>query len=437
VPDSSGAASLAADTLLARLLPPALRASVLASAPAIVARRAELRAAEARWRAAGFAPAAVLSAEVEDAKSGRLNAAGPRLNMSRDLLPGATRRALIATTEADVQVAQVILGAVERQSVAQAARTLYAAAAWGVIERRLAAQDSLLAAAESAVRARFGVGEARYVDVLRLRAERLRIQSEREAAGTEASVARLSLAALAGDSAAAINAVTAVDRAAPSAAEGPAGGGFLLPVAPTVESLMAIAVEVRLADTRLAQAAAERQLVLARQRPATSVTIGIQRIAADGDRGAGLGPIIAAGISLPFTARTANRAAEAAATERLSAAGVARASTGAATRAGLALSRARYESARRRFASFDAALLRGAREEREGALAAYRANDLSLIDLLDFERALSRVEIERARALLDAFVALADLLSGTSPLDATLAAPTVRDNSPNPDLNDR
>jgi outer membrane protein TolC len=320
-------------------------------------------------------------------------------------------------------VARVVLAAAERQVVAQASRALYAAAAWHAIARRLAAQDSLLSAAEGAVRSRFGVGEARYVDVLRLRAERLRVQSDRATAGTEADVALLSLAALAGDSIAATNAVTAVDRATPSVSEGPAGTEFALPVAPTVESLVAIAADVRLADTRLAQAAAERQLVLARQRPAASASIGLQRIAADGDRGAGLGPVVAAGISLPFTARAANRAAEAAADERTSAAVVARTATMAATRTRLAVSRARYESARRRFASFDAALLRGAREEREGALAAYRANDLSLIELLDFERALSRVEIDRTQALLDALTSLADLLSGASSSDATLPSP--------------
>ena len=436
-PDTSGAQMLAADTLLARLLPPTLRVSVLASAPDIAVRRAELRAAEALWRAAGFAPAAVLSVEVEDARNGRLDASSPRLNVSRDLLPGATRRALVATAEADVRVARVVLAAAERQVVAHASRALYAAAAWRAIARRLAAQDSLLSAAEGAVRSRFGIGEARYVDVLRLRAERLRVQSDRAAAGTEADVALLSLAALAGDSAAATNAVTAVDRTTPSVAEGPAGTEFALPVAPTVESLVAIAADVRLADTRLAQAAAERQLVLARQRPAASASIGLQRIAADGDRGAGLGPVLAAGISLPFTARAANRAAEAAADERTSAALVARTATMAATRTRLAVSRARYESARRRFASFDAALLRGAREEREGALAAYRANDLSLIELLDFERALSRVEIDRTQALLDALTSLADLLSGASSSDATLPSPIAGANGPGRPSDDR
>lgn len=437
VPDTVGAQSPVADTLLVRLLPPALRAAVLASAPDVAVRRAELRVAEARRRAAGFAPAAVLSLEVEDARNGRIDTGTPRFNVSRDLLSSTMRRALRATADADVRVARVALAAEEQQVVAQAARARYASAAWRAIERRLAAQDSLLSAAESAVRTRFGMGEARYVDVLRLRAERLRVQSDRAAAGAEADVALLSLAALAGDSATATNTVSTLDRAALGVAEDPAGGEFALPVAPPVESLVAIAADVRLADTRMAQATAERQLVLARQRPTSSATIGLQRISVERDHGAGLGPTLRVGVSLPFTAREANRAAEAAADERTSAAGIARTATMAATRARLAVGRARYESARQRFASFDAALLRGAREEREGALAAYRANDLSLIDLLDFERALSKVEIDRTRAFLDALTALAELLSGTSTTDTTIASPSARDNSPNQAANDR
>lgn len=436
-PDTSGVQSLAADTVLARLLPPELRASVLASAPDIAMRRAELRVAEARLRAAGFGPAAVLSVELEDARNGGLDASTPRLSLSRDLLPGATRRALIATAEAEIRAARVALAAAERQFVAQATRALYSAAAWHGIARRLAAQDSLLSAAESAVRSRFSMGAARYVDVLRLRAERLRVQSDRAAAGTEADVALLALAALAGDSTAASSAVTTVERTTLGAADVPAGDALALAVAPTVESLVVVASDVRLADTRLAQATAERELVLARQRPAASATIGLQRIAAEGDRGAGLGPLIAAGISLPFTARRANRTSETAADEMVSATLVARTATLATTRARLVASRARYESARQRFASFDAALLRGAREEREGALAAYRANDLSLVDLLDFERALSRVEIDRTRALLDALSALADLLSGSSSSDAATASPAARETNPSRLSNDR
>lgn len=76
--------------------------------------------------------------------------------------------------------------------------------------------------------------------------------------------------------------------------------------------------------------------------------------------------------------------------------------------------RTRYEAARERLAAFDAALLRGVRQERETALAAYRSGELSLIELLDFERALARAEVEQRRAHIEAVVALADLISGAA-----------------------
>ena len=106
---------------------------------------------------------------------------------------------------------------------------------------------------------------------------------------------------------------------------------------------------------------------------------------------------------------TAEAAAEA---DILSARSVSSATT-AATRGALATARARYEAARERLASYDAALLLAAREERTSALAAYRDGALTLLDLLDFERALAQAEIGRLRTLLDGYAGLASLLSGT------------------------
>ena len=61
---------------------------------------------------------------------------------------------------------------------------------------------------------------------------------------------------------------------------------------------------------------------------------------------------------------------------------------------------------------YDAAALQGARDEREAALAAYRSGGLSLLELLDFERALSRAEITRLQTLTEAADALAVLQGG-------------------------
>jgi cobalt-zinc-cadmium efflux system outer membrane protein len=171
---------------------------------------------------------------------------------------------------------------------------------------------------------------------------------------------------------------------------------------------------VELADAGLAQATSARQLLRATRRPQFSAGIGAQRIGGDD---AGFGPTIGISMSLPFTARRGNLAAAEAADRAVDAATAGRRASLAALRGGLAAAHARYEAARTRLAVYDAALLRGAREERESALAAYRSGDLSLLELLDFERALSSAEIERTRAVIDASDALADLFSGL--LDST------------------
>ena len=369
----------------------------------------------------------MLSIESEDAPNGRLDQGSVRVDVSREFLSGARRRGEQAVGDAGVRVARVALAAAERQVVAQAAQALYGATGWRTVARRLAAQDSLLLSAEASVRARFSVGEARYVDVLRLRTERLRVQSDRAAAETESDAAAIALVALAGGDSVALRAASDAAAALDSAGRG-AGAAVVsrvslavqLPEAPSLDTLVGLAADVRLADARLAQTAAQRQLLLARQRPAFFATLGLQRLGPDVDRGPGIGPVLAAGMSLPFTAGRANRAALAAADQQAIAVGVTRTATITSVRAALAAGRARYEAARRRAAAFDATLLRAAREERESALAAYRTNDLSLLELLDFERALSRAEIDRTRATLDALSSLTELLSGAPSLGATL-----------------
>ena len=84
------------------------------------------------------------------------------------------------------------------------------------------------------------------------------------------------------------------------------------------------------------------------------------------------------------------------------------------TRASLAAARDRYEAARTRLAVYETALLRGARDERSTALVAYTNNDLTLIELIDFERALARAEVDQLLARIEAAEALAVLLGGTT-----------------------
>jgi cobalt-zinc-cadmium efflux system outer membrane protein len=383
----------------------ALREAVQRTSPALAARRAAVDAAEARVRAAGAAAPATLSAEAEEIPGGvDLASASVRVGVEREFLGRGVRDGARAVAAAEVSAARADLAAAERRADALALRALTRAAAWSAISRRLGAEDSLLVSAEAALRARFSVGEARYVDVLRLRTERLRVQSEQAEALAEARAGRISLDAL-------LAAESARDSlVARAVAEAGAGTPALAPALP-VDSLLARAGAVQLAEARIERARASRILTLAGQRPRITAGLGIQRFPS-GDGGSTLGPTLGGSVTLPFTARRSNQAATLAADREIAVAVAERDAAVAAVRAELAAARERYESARTRLAVFDAALLRGARDEREAALASFRSGELSLIELLDFERALARAETERLRSVLDACDALADLYAG-------------------------
>lgn len=415
-----------ADSLAAVLVPAELRAAIRATSPELASHRAVLALAEARRAATGFAPATTLSAELDDVPGARLDQGSARVEVEQEFLARGQRRAERALADTEVRAAQIALQAAERRIMARAARAYIEATGWRAVATRLAGQDSLLASAEASLRVRFAAGDASYVSVLRLRTERLRVQSDRARALTEAETGTIALESLlAEDLEAQDRLPTLVANIAGAAPGRSVGTVITLPEAPPVDSLLALAGQVQHAEAAVERAMASRQLVLARQRPAFAALLGIQRMGASGEESASLGPVLGVRMSLPFTARRANQAAAVAAAQEVTAAHASRVAIVATARGAIAQARARYEAARSRLATFDAALLRGAAEERESALAAYRAGDLSLIELLDFERALSRTEIERMHAIIDAAGALAALLSGDASGDAT-GAPTFR-----------
>lgn len=381
----------------------ALRQAVQRSNPQLSARRAAVESARARAAASGFAPPAALSAEVEEIPGGiDLTGASVRVEVGREFLSASRRGAARALAATDVRAAEASLVAAASRLDAAVSRSLAAAAGESAIARRLAAEDSLLAAAGEALTARFAVGEARYVDVLRLRTERLRVQGERAEALAGARAARVALAGLLGpveDGDALVDAAVAETGAAFAT----------LPPPPDPDSLLSRSAVVRSAQAEVERARAERALAAADQRPRWSGAAGVQRFGAGGGGGGSLGATLGGSVTLPSTARRANRAGLAAADAEIAAAVAERDAAAASVRAGVAAALARYEAARIRLSAYDAALLRGAREEREAALASFRTGDLSLIELLDFERALARAETERLRGYLDAAAALADL----------------------------
>lgn len=380
----------------------ALRDAVQRSNPGLSARRAALEAARARVAAAGFGEPAALSAEVEEIPGGiDLGGASLRVEVGKELVSPGRRDAARALAATDVGEAEASLAAAGARLDAALLRSLTATGGWSAIARRLAAEDSLLVGAEEALTARFAVGEARYVDVLRLRTERLRVQGDQAGAMAEARAARVALRGLLGP-------VEGADGLIDAALAETGPGLVVLPPAPARDSLLPRAAAVLSARAAVDRARAARALTAAEQRPRFSAAVGLQRFSAD-EGGGTVGATLGGSVTLPSTARRANAAALASAEAEIAAALAELDAAVATVRAELAGAMERYEAARIRLSAFDAALLRGAREEREAALAAFRAGDLSLVELLDFERALARAETERLRSAVDAADALADL----------------------------
>lgn len=394
----------------------ALREAVQRSNPELSARRAEVDAARARAGATGFGEPAVLSAEVEEIPGGiDLTGASVRVEVGREFISTARRHAARALATTDIRAAEASLAATCASLDAAVLRSLTGAAGWAAISRRLAAEDSLLVGAGEALTSRFSVGEARFVDVLRLRTERLRVQGDRARALAEARAARVAVQGLLGP-------VQGRDELIDAAITETVPRLVSLPPAPDPDSLLARSAAVLAAQVAVDRARAGRTLTAAEQRPRFSGAVGLQRFG--GDEGGGtVGATLGGSVTLPSTARRASQAALASADAEIALAMAEVDATVTSVRADLAASLERYEAARTRLSTFDAALLRGAREEREAALASFRTGELSLIELLDFERALARAETERLRSLLDAADALADLFAaGTR--DADRAEPS-------------
>jgi outer membrane protein TolC len=193
----------------------------------------------------------------------------------------------------------------------------------------------------------------------------------------------------------------------------------VLPPALTLDSLLAVNERVLLGEVEAERARRERALLVAEQRVQVSAYAGVQRVG-QANNGPTFGPSLGFSMTLPFTAARGNRLAVGAAEQRIVSVGTTQFATLAEVRGRLQAGLARYAEARLRLETMDAALLRGAREERESALAAYRTGSVSLLELLDFERALARAEIERVHAVLEAADAWADLMGATEPSAAPL-----------------
>ena len=377
-----------------------LVALLAAAHPDVAMARAAAAAAEALVPVAGARAPAELGIEVEE-----IGGVSPQLllGLTQDWGVGAERRARRGGALAAREAAMARLRLTEAQATAAAARELAAWLGWADVALRLAAEDSLLADAEEALRARFSVGTARYVDVLRVRTERVRVQVERVGAVRESARARALLLARvrpgferAADIAPLLDSVRVIPDAV-----------FALPPLPDPESLLVAAGGMTLLDARFELARRGADLLRVRRRPSLVTGLGLQRFSTD--RGATVGPTALVSVSLPFSVGGPGRAMPAAADALVAAAGAERSAALARLRGGLTVARERYAAALERLRLVDAAVLPGVREEREAALGAFRTGELSLLELLDFERGLARVVTERRLAVMDAAAALADM----------------------------
>ena len=396
----------------------------------LAAAQSRVEAARARARSLGFAPAADLSAQLEDVRGLDFGGATTRLQFEREILSGGRGRAARSLGATEVDIARARLEITERGVLGRAMRGLAALYGWTRIGERLRAEDSLLASAEVSLRDRFAVGDARYIDVLRVRAERLRVQTDLAAAVAEAWGARENLTALAGG--ATHPAADAFAALLDSALIGPPlFQGVAARPSFSLDSLLVLSGRIRLAQATVARARATREVVSAEQRPRLALGVGAQVFTDAGARR--VGPTLALSLGLPFTAHGANKARITAAAGDVAATEAEQQAALLAVRGELAVAASRYAAARERLGIFDRMVLVGAREEREAALAAYRNGELSLIELLDFERALARAETDQWRARMTAIAALADLLSGgTSGSDSERQGPGISEEANDP-----
>ena len=388
------AGAQAADSLLERL---ALLARE--TAPAVVARRSDLLALSAAMEAAAPLPPPVLSAEVENVPDGaRIDQAQVQVGAEFLVFRGGRADALRSAAGRRRDAASAALILEERRAEAGVRRSLVGYLAARASEARLSSEDSLLAEGEKALQLRFEQGEARYVDVLRLRTARLQLATDRSSVQALAVTRRQQVLGLLPDSLRATGSamMDSLERAR-------LPGESLLGMLPPDSSAVTVLLQAL-------QAAAAAGVSVARAGRQTEIFgfAGVQRFIDAANRFQ-VGPMLAVSVALPFLTPGSNRTTIAAAESGRNAAVVTLEARRIALDVALLQARSRYEAARTRLDAISAVLLVGARREREAALAAYRSGQLSLLEFLDFERAIGRADLARLEALVAAADAAADL----------------------------
>lgn len=354
-----------------------------ARSPAIIAAGAEVQAAEARARQAGFRTNPELSVEVENfAGTGELS--GLRrtettvaLNQRLDL--GGRRPARVGVARAELAAAQLRL-AIARADLAQQVREQFA--------RAVTARERLRLALENEERARelariagvlVDAGREPPLRGLRARSAAAQAAAELEAARAEEAASRGLLASLFG--------VTSPPDAVI---------GALLDLQPrTVDPEQSLDVRLADAERLIAEANLRQEEVGRRLDPA--VGLGVRHVRETGD------VALVGGLSMPLPVFDRNQGNISAARSNLLAAEARRASAAASARVRGRNAIANVEAAERRVEALEGAAIPEAAEALRLTQRSYQEGRASLLELLDAQEAYRNAQA----ALTDARLALA------------------------------
>ena len=360
-----------------------------ARSPGIVAAEAEVAAAEARIRQAGYRENPELSLEVENvAGTGELagiQSMETTLSVNQQLDLGGRREARVDAARAELAVQRLRLE-ISRAELKQAVREQFAEA--------VAAHERLEQANETVERTQelarvsailVDAGRDPPLRAVRARSALAQAQAEREAAEADEMAARTSLAALFGVS-------TPVESVS----------GSMLDLTPR-EVEPETSLDVRLADAERAAAQAAIREQLAERRLDPAVGLGVRHVRETGDVG------LVAGISMPLRVFDSNRGNIEAARAALNASEARRAVTLASTTARARNAIAAVEAAERRVDALEEAALPAAAEALRLALLSYEEGRASLLELLDAQDAYTEAQAALTQARLELALATAEL----------------------------
>lgn len=355
-----------------------------ARSPAVAAARAEVAAAEAQARQAGYRNNPELSVEVEnfggtgELRGLRSTETTVAVNQRLDL--GGRRSARVRAARAQIQVQRIRL-AIAQADLARNVRQQFAQAV-AAHERLAQAEDNVAWAKELARVTGILVDAGREPPLRAIRARSALAQAEAalEAARAQETAARTTLGSLFGV-AAPVEAVI----------EGPPD---FKPTTINVER----SLEVQLADAERNVAAAELEQQLAERRLDPAVGVGVRHIRETGDVG------LVAGISMPLRIFDRNQGNIAAARSNLTAAEARRVNALAGVTAGGRNAIANVEAAQRRLSALSRSALPEAREALRLAQFAYEQGKISLLELIDAQNSL----IATQASLTEAELALAE-----------------------------